>query len=200
MDILYYSNHCKHSQKVLQFLVKGNMADKLNFICIDKRVRDAQNNQMYIVLENGKPVTMPPNLHSVPALLQVKKNYSIILGDDIIKCLQPAVSDQVHPATRQNGEPVGVPLVLSNNGMNITSEKYTPYDMSSDELSAKGRGGSRQMYNYVPATHDIINIPTPPDSYRPDKVASNVTVDVLEQHRNMDIPPSSISANTSQFI
>ena len=85
MDILYYSNHCKHSQKVLQFLVKGNMADKLNFICIDKRVRDAQNNQMYIVLENGKRVTMPPNLHSVPALLQVKQNYSIILGDDIIK-------------------------------------------------------------------------------------------------------------------
>ena len=68
MDILYYSNHCKHSQKILQFLVKGNMTDKLNFICIDKRVRDAQNNQTYILLENGKRVSLPPNVHSVPAL------------------------------------------------------------------------------------------------------------------------------------
>jgi len=198
MDILYYSNHCKHSQKVLQFLVKGNMSDKLNFICIDKRVRDAQNNQMYIVLENGKRVTMPPNVHSVPALLQVKNNYNVVLGDDIIKYYQPTVSDQVHPTTKQNGEPMGVPLVLSNNGMNITSEKFTPYDMSSDELSAKGRGGARQMYNYVPATHDTVFIPTPPDSYRPDKVASNITVDVIEQHRNNDIPKQ--AAQTNQFI
>ena len=188
MDILYYSNYCKHSQSVLQFLVKGNMTDKLNFICIDKRVRDAQNNQTYIILENGKRVSMPPNVHSVPALLQVKKNYNVILGEDIIKYLNPRVQEQNQIATSSNGEPMAFQLTPSNMGMNIVSEHYTLYNMSSDELSAKGNGSMRQMYNYMPASHTNTNsIPTPPDTYRPDKVASNITIDVLEQKRQKDV-------------
>jgi hypothetical protein len=188
MDILYYSNYCKHSQSVLQFLVKGNMTDKLNFICIDKRTRDPQNNQTYIILENGKKVSMPPNVHSVPALLQVKKNYNVLLGEDIIKYLSPQVQQQNQAAVNSNGEPAGFQLPPSNMGMNIVSEQYTFYNMSSDELSAKGKGGNRQMYNYMPATHDALSaIPTPPDTYRPDKVASNVTIDVLEQKRQKDV-------------
>ena len=188
MDILYYSNYCKHSQSVLQFLVKGNITDKLNFICIDKRVRDAQNNQTYIILENGKRVSMPPNVHSVPALLQVKKNYNVILGEDIIKYLNPKVQEQNQIATSSNGEPMAFQLTPSNMGMNIVSEQYTLYNMTSDELSAKGKGGMRQMYNYMPASHDNTNsIPTPPDTYRPDKVASNVTIDTLEQKRQKDV-------------
>ena len=188
MDILYYSNYCKHSQSVLQFLVKGNMTDKLNFICIDKRTRDPQNNQTYIILENGKKVSMPPNVHSVPALLQVKKNYNVLLGEDIIKYLSPQVQQQNQSAVNSNGEPAGFQLTPSNMGMNIVSEQYTFYNMSSDELSAKSKGGNRQMYNYMPATHDALSaIPTPPDTYRPDKVASNVTIDVLEQKRQKDV-------------
>lgn len=188
MDILYYSNYCKHSQSVLQHLVKGNMTDKLNFICIDKRTKDPQNNQTYIILENGKKVSMPPNVHSVPALLQVKKNYNVILGEDIIKYLSPQIQEQKQNAVSLNGEPAGFQLLPSNMGMNIVSEQYTFYNMSSDELSAKGKGGNRQMYNYMPATHESPNsIPTPPDTYRPDKVASNITIDVLEQKRSKDV-------------
>ena len=54
MDTLYYSNYCKHSQRVLHFVVKGNLTEKINFLCIDKREKDVNNNQIYIVLENGK--------------------------------------------------------------------------------------------------------------------------------------------------
>ena len=60
MDTLYYSNYCKHSQRVLHFVVKGNLTEKINFLCIDKREKDVNNNQIYIVLENGKKVIMPP--------------------------------------------------------------------------------------------------------------------------------------------
>jgi hypothetical protein len=188
MDILYYSNYCKHCQSVLQFLVKGNMTDKLNYICIDKRVRDSQNNQLYIILENGKKVSMPPNIHSVPALLQVKNNYNVILGEDIIKYLKPHIQEQAQIATLETGEPSGFQLLPSNMGMNIVSEQYTYYNMSPDELSAKGKGNNRQMYNYMPANYNNVNsIPTPPDTYRPDKVASNVTIDVLEQKRQTDV-------------
>ena len=50
MDILYYSNYCKHSQRVVQTLVKGNLTDKISFICIDKRSRDPKTNQIFIHL------------------------------------------------------------------------------------------------------------------------------------------------------
>ena len=53
MDILYYSNYCKHSQNVIQTLVKSNLTDKISFICIDKRKRDENSGQMIIILENG---------------------------------------------------------------------------------------------------------------------------------------------------
>lgn len=37
MDILYYSNYCKHSQKIIQNLSKTNLKDKISFICIDRK-------------------------------------------------------------------------------------------------------------------------------------------------------------------
>ena len=55
--------------------------------------------------------------------------------------------------------------------------------MSPDELSAKGKGGMRQLYNYVAANDDIKLINTPPDNYRPDKLSNNVTIDKLQQQR-----------------
>ena len=189
MDILYYSNFCKHSQKILQFVTKGNLANQLNFICVDKRTRDPRTNQLLIVLENGKTVMMPPNVQSVPALLQVKKNYQVILGDDIIGHLQPKVKTQTEKATSINGEPIGFPIInnFGSGGVNIVSEPYTMYNLSPDELSAKGRGGNRQMYNYVSATHDELSITTPPDTYQPDKIEEGVTVDLLLLKRNTEV-------------
>ena len=196
MDILYYSNFCKHSQNILQFVTKGNLANQLNFICIDKRTRDPKTNQMLIILENGKTVTLPPNVHSVPALLQVKKNYQVILGKDIITHLQPKVKTQSDKATRQNGEPMAYHLAASSGGVNIVSEQYTMYNLSSDELSAKGVGGNRQMYNYVPATHDQFSIVTPPDTYQPDKVPEGLTLDELQQKRNSEVHPGGMPMNS----
>jgi len=185
MDILYYSNYCKHSQKTIQTLSKTNLVDKISFICIDKRSRDAKNNQVYIVLENGSKVLMPPNVHSVPALLLVKQNYRVIYGDEIITFFQPYILNETNIATKQNGEPM--PFHLGEGGSNIVSEHYTYYNMTPDELSSKGRGGKRQMHNYVSANQDTLFIQTPPDTYRPDKISNSVTIDTLQQQRNEDI-------------
>jgi hypothetical protein len=62
--------------------------------------------------------------------------------------------------------------------------------MTPEELSAKGKGGNRQMYNYVLANHTLSTIETPPDNYRPDKLSSGVTIDTLQQKRNDDVPES----------
>lgn len=183
MDILYYSNYCKHCQKLIQTLVKGNMADKISFICIDKRKIDPKTYQTYILLENGTSVVLPPNIHSVPSLLLVNKNYKVILGDDILKHYHPQIKASNDNATGFHGEPSAFQLGTTSGGMNIVSEQYTMYNMTPEELSAKGSGENRQMYNYVSANDDIKLIPTPPDNYRPDKVSSNITIDTLQQQR-----------------
>lgn len=185
MDTLYYSNYCKHSQRILQFLVKGNLVDKINFLCIDKRERDVNNNQMYIILDDGKRVIMPPNIQSVPSLLLVQQGYRVILGDDIIQYYQVAANTETKRKQQQMQpvEPIGSSLMNSTGGMNIVSEQYTMYDLSPDELSAKGNGGRRQLYNYVSANDEVIAIQTPPDTYHPDKINKEVTVNSLQQRR-----------------
>jgi hypothetical protein len=59
--------------------------------------------------------------------------------------------------------------------------------MSPEELSSKGKGGMRQMNNYVSANLDTLVINTPPDTYRPDKLSNNVTIDNLQKMRNEEM-------------
>jgi hypothetical protein len=189
MDILYYSNYCKHSQKLIQFLAKSNFSDKFNFVCIDNRKRDPLTNQINITLENGKTVLMPPNIYSVPALLMIKQNFKVVLGDDIMTMFQSVVDNQNNNATGFYGEPASYQLGGSSN-CNIMSENYTYYNMTPEELSAKGKGGMRQTYNYVLADHSPSIIHTPDDTYKPDKISNGVTIDSLQQKRNEDIKQS----------
>jgi len=188
MDNLYYSNYCKHCKKVLDFLSKSGIAEKLNCICIDKRKLNTNTNQTFIQLDDGKQVLMPPNLSSVPALLLINKGYSIVLGSDIIKHYEPEIKKKLESVNFGDSEPSSYSLKSSSGGSNIVSERFTFYDMSPDELSAKGMGGQRQLYNYVPVSNTSAMIATPPDTYKPDKVSNEVTIDTLQQQRNSDVP------------
>lgn len=194
MDIFYYSNYCPHSQRILQFLVKGNLTEKISFICIDNRFYDKKTNQTRISLENGTQVILPPNVHSVPALLLTNKNYQLILGDEIIKYYEPAVKKQIAESNFGNGEPQAFSLNMGENnvGTNIISEKFTSYNMSVKELGAKGYGKNREMYNYVSAEQNNAFIQTPPDNYKPDKISTNVNMDDIEKKRNAEIQTSSL--------
>lgn len=188
MDIVYYSNYCKHSKKILQYLAKENLTNQFNCICIDKRSRDQQTGQIRVHLESGQTIMMPPNVHSVPALLMVKQNFKVVLGDDILPLLHPLIKKQRDAATRHQGEPTGFSIgSYSGASTNIMSEKFTPYDLTPDELSAKGRGVKRTLHNYVSADSESMLIQTPPDNYRPDKVGGDVSLDTLEERRNEDV-------------
>ena len=197
MDVLYYSNYCKHSEKVIKFLSKGGLTNDINAFCIDKRTRDPKTNQTVILLEDGKKTLLPPNLQSVPALLLINDNYKLILGDDIIKHFEPMMKEKLASADFGSGEPIGFAMqdFSGSTKSNIVSEQFTYYNLTPEELSAKGVGGRRQMYNYVTAKQDQMFIETPPDEYRPNKLDENVTVDSLQQQRNMDVPVS----NAPQF-
>jgi len=198
MDILYYSNHCKHSKKILEFLVKGGIVESLSCICIDKRTRDPKTNQIVVLLENGKQVLLPPNIKQVPALLLVNSNYKMVLGSDIVRHFEPNIKEKLASANFGNGEPLGYAIntASGSGGSNIVSEQFTYYNMSPEELSAKGAGGRRQLYNYVPVSENSNFIQTPPDTYRPDKIATGVTIESLQEKRNTDVPQKN---STPQF-
>lgn len=183
-DILYYSNYCKHSQSIIQYFAKNNLTDKVSFICVDKRIVDSKTGYTHIILENGKKVLLPPNIHHVPSLLLTKQNYKVVLGDNIIGYFKPKVVEQNEIATDYQGEPSGFYI---GGGTNIVSEQYTFYNMSPEELSAKGKGGMRQLHNYVKANHEPVFINTPPDKYQPDKLSNQLTLETLQQQRNNDI-------------
>lgn len=201
-DILFYSNYCKHSSKILQFLVKSNLTKNINCYCIDNRKLNPKTNQTIIYVgedSNRKAVPLPPNIHSVPSLISVKKNYQLILGDDIIQYYEPKVKEQLSSTNFGYGEPMGFSInnLSGSGGSNIVSEQFTFYNASPVELSAKGQGGNRQMYNYVSASQEGSVIPTPPDTYKPDKLSGSVTVESLQQQRNNDVPQQNQSPMVS---
>jgi hypothetical protein len=189
-DILFYSNYCKHSSKILQFLVKSNLTKNIKCYCIDNRKLNPKTNQMMIYVgedNNRTAIPLPPNIHSVPSLLAVKKNYQLIQGDDIIQYFEPNVKEQLSSSNFGYGEPMGF-SINNTGGSNIMSEQFTFYNSTPQELSAKGQGVNRQMYNYVSASQDASVIPTPPDTYKPDKLSGSVTIESLQHQRNSEVP------------
>jgi hypothetical protein len=161
--------------------------DKMACVSIDRRTRDPVSGQYNIELENGKRAILPPNVHSVPALLIVKENYRAIFGGEIVTYLTP--KKQSSSMVEYNGEPMGFVIGTTAANSNIVSEQYTPYDMSPDDLSAKSSSHSRQLYNYVSASHDMsYKIPTPPDNYKPNKLDESATIENLQKIRNTDVP------------
>ena len=74
------------------------------------------------------------------------------------------------------------------------------YDLTPEELSTKGNGGRRQFGNYVSVAMDGGGfIPTPPDTYRPDKIAGGTTIEALQQQRNADVPISDTQKPMYQY-
>jgi hypothetical protein len=105
-NILYYSRHCNHSNKVLEYIAKHGLLDSLNCICVDRRTTN-EYGQIIVQLENGTKEPLPPMIQRVPALLLVKEKYQIRYGTEIIDYYKPAVAKSADEATGGNeGEPL----------------------------------------------------------------------------------------------
>jgi hypothetical protein len=156
-------------------LIKSNLIEKISAVCVDKRTKDAKTGQLIIVLENGKTMMLPPNIHSVPSLL-IKSNFHVIAGDEIMRYYQPQVQSQEKMAVGHLGEPSGFDL-----GNYSISDQYTFY---SDTVPHNIQS---QKNNMVDANHTIQPIHAEPDNYRPNKMSSEITVDKIHTLRNEDI-------------
>jgi hypothetical protein len=146
--ILYYSKYCDICKKYLQLLSKSNSQKDIHFICIDKRVKDA-NNKTYIILENGQQIILPENITKVPALLLLNQGYQVLYGEQILQHLKPQQQQEVRKATQNNMEPMAFSLGGGGGFGDIVSDQYSFLDQDPDELRAEGNGGMRQMHNYV---------------------------------------------------
>jgi len=180
-DILYYSNYCNHSKKIIQTLSKTQLKDKIHFICIDNRVKE--EGKVYIVLQNGKKVTMPENIEKVPAMMNLS-NYSIIYGEDIYAYLNPQNQKVNHEATNNNMEPMAFSF---GGGSEVASDNYSFLDMTADSLAATGDGGLRQMYNYASVDYQnhVVPINTPSEEFGAKK--NNISMEQLQKQREMDV-------------
>ena len=147
-SILYYSNFCEHSKKLLETISKTNNSKDIHFICIDKRVKEA-NNKTYIILENEQKIILPENVTRVPALLLLTKGYQVIYGEQILEHLKPRQEVEVRQATQNNMEPMAFSLGGGGSFGDIVSDQYSFLDQAPEDLEAKGNGGMRQMHNYV---------------------------------------------------
>jgi hypothetical protein len=192
-SILYYSNYCEPSKKLLQTVSKTQNVNNIHFICIDNRVKD-NNGKIFIVLQNGQKLIMPENVTRVPALLLLNQNYKVIYGDDIYKHLKPQVTQQVQQATKNNMEPANFQDGFSAFGGfsgGIVSDNYSFLDQNDTELSVKGEGGLRQMHNYVTLGDSMnlsMKLPQDEAEYKNDKLKEGETsVEALQRKRNEDI-------------
>ncbi len=184
--ILYYSNYCEHSKKLLQGLSKSNVSNDVHFICIDKRAKDPATGKINIILENGQKIVMPETVTRVPALLQLNNNYNVLYGEAINQYFKPKQQMAVAQATMNNLEPMAFSFGGGFGG--VTSDNYSFLDMSHEDLSAKGNGGMRQMHNYVDLNYqDTISTPQDETDYKTEnKIPQGLTVEQLQQQREQE--------------
>ncbi len=177
-SILYYSNFCQNSKNILLLLTKSNLKNDIHFICIDKRIQ--KNNNNYAVLENNDTILIPNTVSAVPCLLLINQNYKTLFGTEITDYLKPINNEIQQKATNFNGEPSAFSIDSGFSG--VVSDNFSFLDQNSDELSAKGNGGMRQLYNYATINHSD-KIETPPDEYIPDKIGE-ISLENLQNERN----------------
>lgn len=158
--ILYYSNYCKSSSKVLQILSKHDLSNSVHFICIDGRVN--KNGNMYAILPNGQEMLIPKNIKAVPSLLILNQQYNVISGvDNIINFFQRGIEQKVKHATQNNNVPISTSAddgysAFGGFCSGIVSDYFSFLDQDDNEMSAKGNGGLRQMHNYARPNENLI--------------------------------------------
>ena len=179
MSVLFYSNHCNHSKKLLQVLNKSSINKGINFVCIDNRVQ--RNDGVYIQFNNGQELLLPSIITKVPALLLINQGNNVLYGEKIYQHLQPIEKTQIAKATNLNFEPIAFNI----GEMGGMSDNYSYWDTNSDELLAKGQGGMQMMHGYADLNYNS-SIQTPNEDYKPDKIG-DVSMDKLIQQRNNEI-------------
>ena len=183
-SVLYYSNYCDKCKVLLNRLAKSPQSKDIHFVCIDKRIKKP-NGGIYVILQNGQELLLPPNISRVPALLLLNKNNHVLFGNDITNYLQPREIELEQKATLGNGEPMAFSFNSGSSSWGVASDQYSFWDMEAESLTAKGDGGLRQMHFYASVDHSD-NIEAPNDDYSPNKVDDKELENYRKQREAQD--------------
>ena len=86
--VLYYSRNCPQSIAVLRHMQNLPITSSVHFLCVDRRV--VEGNAEIIISDTGNRYTLPPEIISTPALLDISTHYGkIVFGDDIYPLISP---------------------------------------------------------------------------------------------------------------
>lgn len=165
-SVLYYSNVCPHCKNLLSKLSRSSIKDDIHFLSIDKRRR--KGDEVYIILQNGSEILLPKNITKVPSVMLLYRNNKVLEGVDVQKHFDLMI-DAKKPIQNRSVETEPTSFSMDDIIGSVHSDNFSFLDMSAEELSAKGTGGTRLMYNYSSLAPDQ-RIETPPDDYVPNKV------------------------------
>jgi hypothetical protein len=174
--VLFYSNRCEHSRKVLSALTRMPASEETSFVCIDSRV--TRGKDVFAVLTSGKEVPLPSSLASVPALLLLDKGNALVVGDQVMQHLARSAPQAVSYD----------PAAFSMSEMSGLSDGYAYLDVSAEEMLAQGGGGERIMHSFagLQSEHSITT-PQQVDDSVP-KVGS-VSMEAVLAQRATEVPP-----------
>jgi hypothetical protein len=147
-EIIYYSNYCPHCIRIIDFLTRSDLIRKVQMIPVDKRWRDPVTGQDYVVLQNGAKKILPPNIHSVPAMLLMKRHYEVLYGNEITQYFEKEVGGILSNPNSANvfqqierNEPSGFSLggPSIDNFISASHNNYKPIQTNIDENYVKQR-------------------------------------------------------------
>jgi hypothetical protein len=180
-SVLYYSNHCSSSKEVINRFSRSKIKDDIHFVCVDRRIKD-QFGRTFVVLENENRIILPDIVTQVPTVIKLNEDNKIYSGaKEILDHFNPREEEINLESTGNQGEPTA----FSMTEMAGDSDAYSYLNMTFDELSAKGTGGTRMMHSFA-TPEGVLTIDTPSEDYVPDKIGE-VSLDKLETERNNDM-------------
>ena len=151
---------------LLSSLSRSPVKDDVHFLSIDKRIR--KGGEIYIILQNGSEILLPKNITKVPSVMLLNRNNQVLEGEDVQKHFDLMI-DAKKPIQNRTVETDPLSFSMDDVMGSVHSDNFSFLDMSAEELSAKGTGGTRLMYNYSSLAPDQ-RIETPVDDYVPNKV------------------------------
>ena len=125
-------------------------------------------------------------INSVPTLC-ILPNHEILKGIQIKHYFIPLMKDLEQEKQKLNQEPNAFDLGQETNGsFGVSSDSFSFWDSTQDDLSASGNGGLKQMYSYATIEGQSNNeIYTPQEESKESK--QGLSLEQLQQQRQNEL-------------
>jgi hypothetical protein len=195
--VLYYSNLCEPSKKLLQKLSKVQFGKLLHFVCIDKRTAPDATGNVHVILGDGNKIILPKTITCVPALLLMDQNYKVLTGEQIMQHLEPYMAQA---QTTKNREPV--PAATQQHHQQFIrgqrEQRQQQQHMAQEMMQPAGVGGFSALtcgtsdnFSFLEDTYAMPPIDNLSYGYSP--------IDISERGVNMQMTPDDTGLFTTKI-